>query len=109
LALAAGLAGAWIRSLRTPGAVATGQQDTSYASAYRLLAQLRPVARQLSVGLDPGTIAEGLLESLREVCDFDRGVVFVRTGGGRMIGLAGTGVDRTDWDGDRTGEGPFAA
>ncbi|MDQ1748413.1 MAG: hypothetical protein QOD07_2676, partial [Frankiaceae bacterium] len=107
LALAAGLAGAWIRSLRTPG-VATEQQDTSYASAYRLLAQLRPVARQLSVGLDPGTIAEGLLESLREVCDFDRGVVFVRTGGGRLIGLAGTGVDRTDWDVDVNDDGPFA-
>jgi signal transduction histidine kinase len=108
LALAAGLAGAWIRSLRIPGALATEQQDTSYASAYRLLAQLRPVARQLSVGLDPGTIAEGLLESLREVCDFDRGAVFVRTGGGRLIGLAGTGVDRTDWDVDVNDDGPFA-
>ncbi|MBV9368259.1 MAG: GAF domain-containing sensor histidine kinase, partial [Frankiales bacterium] len=109
LALAAGLAGAWIRSLRTPAAAtAAEQQDTSYASAYRLLAQLRPVARQLSVGLDPGTIAEGLLQSLREVCDFDRGAVYVRTGGGRLIGLAGSGVDRTDWDVDVSDEGPFA-
>jgi signal transduction histidine kinase len=108
LALAAGLAGAWIRALQMPSATAVEPQDASYAAAYLLLAQLRPVARQLSVGLDPGTIAEGLLESLRVVCDFDRGAVFVRTGGGRMIGLAGTGIDRTDWDIDITGEGPFA-
>ena len=110
LALAAGLAGAWIRALLTPspGAIAAEQQDTSYAAAYRLLAQLRPVARQLSVGLDPGTIAEGLIESLRAVCDFDRGAVLVRTGGGRLIGLAGTGVDRTDWEVDVTDDGPFA-
>jgi len=108
LALAAGLAGSWIRALLAPNPAAVEQQDTSYASAYRLLAQLRPVARQLSVGLDPGTIAEGLIESLRDVCDFDRGAVFVRTGGGRMIGLVGTGVDRDDWEVDVTGDGPFA-
>lgn len=108
LALASGLAGAWIRALRTHSPAATEHEDTSYAAAYRLLAQLRPVARQLSVGLDPGTIAEGLIESLREVCDFDRGTVYVRTGGGRLIGLAGTGIDRTDWDVDVTDEGPFA-
>jgi signal transduction histidine kinase len=109
LALAAGFAGAWIRSLLAPSATsAAEQQDTSYAAAYRLLAQLRPVARQLSVGLDPGTIAEGLLESLREVCDFDRGAVLVRTGGGRLIALAGTGVDRSDWDVDVNDDGPFA-
>lgn len=108
LALAAGLAGAWIRALRAPAANADEQQDPSYAAAYRLLAQLRPVARQLSVGLDPGTIAEGMLESIREICDYDRGAVFVRTGGGRLIGLAGTGIDRTDWEVDITGEGPFA-
>jgi signal transduction histidine kinase len=108
LALAAGLAGAWIRLLLAPSPTTAEHQDTSYAAAYRLLAQLRPVARQLSVGLDPGTIAEGLLESLREVCDFDRGAVFVRTGGGRLIGLAGSGIDRTDWEVDVTDEGPFA-
>ncbi|MDQ1686150.1 MAG: hypothetical protein QOC82_2887 [Frankiaceae bacterium] len=109
LALAFGLAGAWIRALRAPPAATTAEhQDPSYAAAYRLLAQLRPVARQLSVGLDPGTIAEGLLQSLRAVCDFDRAAVFVRTGGGRLIGLAGTGIDRTDWDVDVTDEGPFA-
>jgi signal transduction histidine kinase len=107
LALAAGLAGTWIRSLLTPSGGAE-QQDTSYAAAYRLLAQLRPVARQLSVGLDPGTIAEGLLESLRDACEFDRGAVYVRTGGGRLIGLAASGMDRSDWDVDITGDGPFA-
>src|SRR5581483_5163410 len=52
LALASGLAGAWIRVLLAPSASAAEHQDPSYAAAYRLLAQLRPVARQLSVGLD---------------------------------------------------------
>jgi signal transduction histidine kinase len=82
--------------------------DTSYAAAYRLLAQLRPVARQLSVGLDPVTIAEGLLQSLREHYDFDRGVVLVRSGGARLVPLAQHGGSRDDWDVDVTGEGPFA-
>jgi signal transduction histidine kinase len=108
LAVAVGLAGAWIRALLAPNGSSAEQTDTSYAAAYRLLSQLRPVARQLSVGLDPGTIAEGLLESLRQVCDFDRGAVLVRTGGGRLIGLAGTGIDRTDWEVDVNDEGPFA-
>ena len=106
LAVAAGLAGAWIRRLTAP--VASPEADTSYAAAYRLLAQLRPVARQLSVGLDPVTIAEGLLESLREHYQFERGAVLVRSGGSRLVPLAHRGGTRDEWDVDVTGEGPFA-
>jgi len=108
LALAAGLVGAWIGRLLAPSAEMATPVDSSYAAAYRLLAQLRPVARQLSVGLDPVTIAEGLLQSLRQLQDFERGAVLVRTGGSRLVPLAQIGGAREDWDVDVTGEGPFA-
>ena len=109
LALAAGLVGAWIGRLLAPSGEPEVQVDSSYAAAYRLLAQLRPVARQLSVGLDPGTIAEGLLQTLRSDYELERGGVMVRTGGGsRLVPLAHVGGAREDWDIDVTGEGPWA-
>ena len=109
LAVVAGLVAAWIGRLLAPDQSDVLPEDTSYAAAYRLLAQLRPVARQLSVGLDAGTIAEGLLQSLRDVHDFERGAVLVRTGGSRLVPLAQVGRARDDeWDVDVTGDGPFA-
>jgi signal transduction histidine kinase len=108
LAVATGLLAAWVRRLLVPrGREATGVADASYAAAYRLLAQLRPVARQLSVGLDPGTIAQGLLQSLQDLHDFERGAVYVRTGAGRIVPLAFIGASRLDWDVDISGDGPF--
>src|SRR4051812_29598315 len=109
LALAAGLLAAWVRRLLLPSNPPSVEPvDSSYAAAYRLLAQLRPVARQLSVGLDPGTIAEGLLQSLKDLHEFERGAVYVRTGAGRLVPLAYLGGTRLDWDVDVTGDGPFA-
>jgi signal transduction histidine kinase len=104
-----GLLGAWIRTVQ-PAArrVVAAPADTSYAAAYRLLAQLRPVARQLSVGLDPGTIADGLLQTLREHLPFERGAVFVRTGAGRLVPLVHLGASRVDWDVDVAGDSPYA-
>jgi signal transduction histidine kinase len=107
LAVAAGLLAAWIRRLLMPP-IEAQPVDTSYAAAYRLLAQLRPVARQLSVGPDPGTIAEGLLQSLKDLHEFDRGAVYVRTGTGRLVPLAFLGASRLDWEVDVSGDGPFA-
>jgi signal transduction histidine kinase len=108
LAVVSGLVAAWIGRLLAPVGTDAVPVDTSYAAAYRLLAQLRPVARQLSVGLDAVTIAEGLLQSLRDVHEFERGAVLVRTGGSRLVPLAHIGRDRDEWDVDVTGEGPFA-
>lgn len=108
LAVAAGLLAAWIRRLLAPGEPRPQISDSSYAAAYRLLSQLRPVARQLSVGLDPGTIAQSLLQSLKDVHDFERGAVYVRTGAGRLVPLAFIGSSRIDWEVDVTGDGPFA-
>jgi signal transduction histidine kinase len=108
VAVAVGLLASWIRRLLQPGRQAPEVTDTSYAAAYRLLSQLRPVARQLSVGLDPGTIAQGLLQTLQDVHDFERGAVYVRTGAGRMVPLAFIGASRIDWHVDVSGDGPFA-
>jgi signal transduction histidine kinase len=72
--------------------------EPAYAAAYRLLAQLRPVARQLSVGLDSVTIGEGLLQSLRGIEPFETGVVLVRTGNSRLSRLAALGEPCPSWN-----------
>jgi signal transduction histidine kinase len=83
-------------------------QQATYGAAYRLLSQLRTVARQLSGGLDPVTISEGLLTSMRDVVDFDHGAVFARSPGGRLVPLALSGADRVEWDVSLAGENSFA-
>jgi signal transduction histidine kinase len=108
LAVASSLVGAWIKRLLRPDPRSSELVDTTYAAAYRLLAQLRPVARQLSVGLDPVTIADGLLQTLRSAHEFDRGAVFVRTGASRLVPLSFLGTDRVEWDVDVTDDGAFA-
>jgi signal transduction histidine kinase len=108
LAVAAGLLAAWVRRLQIASTHAAMPADRSYAEAYRLLTQLRPVARELSVGLDPGSIAEGLLQSLRDLHAFDRGAVYVRGEAGRIVPLALIGAPRLGGHIDVTADGPFA-
>ena len=70
-----------------------------YAEATRLLTQLRSVARQLpGATLDPGGIAEHLLDELRTLTRADRAAVLTASGGGRLVVLAQTGVERVDWE-----------
>lgn len=75
-----------------------------YAEATRLLTQLRTVARQLpGATLDPGGIAEHLLDEVRTVAKSDRSAVLTASGGGRLMVLAQSGIsldgtDRTDWE-----------
>lgn len=94
LTLAVGLLGAWVHRLQQRGAE---PQDAAYASAYRLISQLRLVARQLSGGLDPVSIAHGMLSSIRGRVPFDRGAVYVRSAGGRLTPIAFAGAERLDW------------
>jgi signal transduction histidine kinase len=95
ITLAVGLLGGWIHRLQTaPGP----PENAAYASAYRLISQLRLVSRQLSGGLDPVTLSAGLLEQLRRTVPFDRGGVYVRAAGGRLSPLAAYGTDRLEWD-----------
>lgn len=106
LSLVVGLAVGRIRSamLRAPDA----DQRENYAAAHRLLSQLRTVARQLSSGLDPVTLSEGLLEAMRGVVNFDKGAVYGRSPGGQLVPLAVLGADRIDWDVTLSGDNAFA-
>lgn len=70
-----------------------------YAEATRLLTQLRTVARQLpGATLDPGGLAEHLLDDVRKVARADRASVLCASGGSRLVVLAQSGVDRVDWE-----------
>lgn len=97
IAVILGAFGAWVRRLLRP--TPEEASENAYVSAYRLLSQLRPVARQLSVGLDPITIAQGMLADLAAVVPFDRAAVYARTGGDRLSVLAHHGHDGVPgWD-----------
>jgi len=70
-----------------------------YAEATRLLTQLRTVARRLpGATLDPGGIAEHLIEEARGVADVSRAAVLAGSGGSRLVVLAQSAADRVDWE-----------
>jgi signal transduction histidine kinase len=70
-----------------------------YAEATRLLTQLRTVARRLpGATLDPGGIAEHLIEEARGVAEVDRAAVLAGSGGSRLVVLAQSAADRVDWE-----------
>ncbi|HEY1485382.1 MAG TPA: GAF domain-containing sensor histidine kinase [Micromonosporaceae bacterium] len=70
-----------------------------YAEATRLLTQLRTVARQLpGATLDPGGLAEHLLDEVRLLARTDRAAVLCASGGSRLVVLAQLGLDRIDWE-----------
>ena len=94
ITLAVGLLGGWVQHLQ---AGQNAPENAAYGAAYRLLSQLRLVSRQLSGGLDPVTLAEGLLEHLGTSVPFDRAAVYVRSNGGRLTPIAFSGDDRLNW------------
>ncbi|MFI5933301.1 GAF domain-containing sensor histidine kinase [Actinoplanes sp. NPDC051494] len=84
-----------MRQLMTP----VENKPQPYAEATRLLTQLRSVARSLpGATLDPGGISEHLLDELRTVVPADRTAVLSASGGGRLVVLAQSGVERVDWE-----------
>lgn len=78
--------GAWIRRIRNEVAP---DSEPAYADAHRLLSELHVVARQLSLGLDPRTLAAALVEDIRAVIPQADAVVLARSPGGRFVALAG--------------------
>jgi signal transduction histidine kinase len=75
------------------------ERPQPYAEATRLLTQLRSVARHLpGATLDPGGIAEHLLDELRTVTRADRAAVLSASGGGRLVVVAQSGAERVDWE-----------
>jgi len=82
--LGVGLVSHWIYRLRGDFSV----DEESYASARRLLSQLRTVTRRLSSGLDPVSISQQVLQVLEDDLAAARSAVFVRTQGGVLSPLA---------------------
>lgn len=82
--------GAWIRRIRSETAP---DSEPAYADAHRLLSELHVVARQLSLGLDPQTLAAALAEDIRAVVPQAVAVVMARSPGGRFVALAGDEPD----------------
>jgi signal transduction histidine kinase len=92
--LASAVAGALQENLRN-----RSTPPQPYAEATRLLTQLRSVARQLpGATLDPGGLAEHILEEVREVAPATRAAVLSGSGGGRLVVLAQVGAERVDWE-----------
>src|SRR5207342_1938419 len=60
----AGLTAAWARRVRAERAP---EGEPAYADAHRLLSELHVVARQLSLGLDPQTLAAALLDDVAAI------------------------------------------
>lgn len=94
IALLVGLLASWVRRLT----LQREAPEDEYAAAYRLVGQLRNVARHLSVGLDKVALADAMLRSLRtQGLAVRSGAVLARTAGERVAVLATTGADRLDW------------
>jgi len=80
------LVSAWMRRVIRSEAPPT---DPAYADAHRLLSELHVVARQLSLGLDPQTLAAALVDELQGLVDGFAATVLVRSPGGRFVPLVG--------------------
>jgi signal transduction histidine kinase len=88
--LGVGMLGAWVRRIRNETAPDT---EPAYADAHRLLSELHVVARQLSLGLDPRTLALALAEDIRAVVPSAVSDVLARSPGGRFVALVGDTPD----------------
>jgi signal transduction histidine kinase len=84
--LTVGLVGAWMRRLRDDTAI---EGEPAYADAHRLLSELHVVARQLSLGLDPQTLATALADDIQVIAPHGSVAVLARSPGGRFVTLVG--------------------
>ncbi len=63
--------------------------EPAYADAHRLLSELNLVARHLSLGLDPHTLAAALVEELQTLASGARATVMIRSAAGRFVPVVG--------------------
>ena len=82
--------------------------EPEFVRAARLLTQLRTMARQLPGQLDPGSLAERLLDELERVAPADRSAVLTGSGGGRLEVLTQRGPGRVAWETSLDGDTPIA-
>jgi signal transduction histidine kinase len=80
------LVAAWMRRVIRQQSPPT---DPAYADAHRLLSELHVVARQLSLGLDPQTLAAALVDELQGLVAAATATVLIRSPGGRFVPLVG--------------------
>jgi signal transduction histidine kinase len=78
--------GSWMRRVAEETAP---DSEIAYADAHRLLTELHVVARQLSLGLDPRTLAAALADDIRTVVPHAAAAVLGRSPGGRFMALTG--------------------
>ncbi|HYJ76552.1 MAG TPA: hypothetical protein VEV65_13180, partial [Kineosporiaceae bacterium] len=84
--MAVAVVAAWMKR------VSIGQSsspDPAYADAHRLLSELHVVARQLSLGLDPPTLAAALVDELRGLVPGADPTVLVKSGSSRFVPIVG--------------------
>jgi signal transduction histidine kinase len=86
LLVAVGLLGGWVRRLTLENRT---YSDTAYEQAFRLLSELQKVSRDLSLGLDPPTLARALLDEVQSVQPAGRRSVVLLSEEGRLAPLAG--------------------
>jgi signal transduction histidine kinase len=84
--IAVGLVAAWARRVMLEDGPAT---EPAYADAHRLLSELHVVARQLSLGLDPRTLAAALVDDATREVGGSTGTVLVKSPAGRFVPLLG--------------------
>ncbi|MEJ2578603.1 MAG: sensor histidine kinase [Kineosporiaceae bacterium] len=88
--VAVALVAAWSRRIATSEQPAS---EPAYADAHRLLSELHVVARQLSLGLEPQTLAAALADDASALVPGTNATVLVRSAGGRFVPLVGTPPD----------------
>jgi signal transduction histidine kinase len=98
LATIVAMVAAWVRAVMLDADHGTDVHAVQ-AEAFRLLTELRAVARQLPGTLDPETSAEAMLDRARSVCRYESGAVLVSVAGSQQLTLVTRrGPDRAHWD-----------
>jgi two-component sensor histidine kinase len=107
LAILVGIVALWTRGVLVAANEGTNLQQTQ-VEAFRLLTELRSVARRLPGTLDPATSADAMLERAREHVRFESGAVVVSVGGSQQLTVvARTGPGRPHWDLSLTESSPL--
>ncbi len=108
LATIVAVVAAWIRTVLLQ-AHQGSDSAAAQAEAFRLLTELRAVARQLPGTLDPETSGEAMLDRARAVCRYDTGAVLASTNGSKQLTVvARHGQHRPHWDLSLDGDAALA-
>jgi len=96
-----------VLAARIHGLTAAPSSMDRYAEARRLLSQLRAVTRGLEGSLDPGTVAQTLMDDCNGLARAEHGAVLLHVGGDQLVPLALHGYQRVPWRADLAEDGPI--